>query len=332
MPPRAKKANSTDAASGPANDGVEAVIDEGKKKRNYMFTLNNYTPQDIIDVLAWKGAKYIVFGEEQGDVKQTPHLQGYVEWAEGKAIVPTLQKLTKTPEHPNGRAHWEARKAPTGQQAAEYCKKGDQTKAEWNDLGTAGPSYGLRAKVHERGTISAQGTRTDLNTCAEMIRDGASLRDVAEAAPSTFVKFHKGFTALKSALMEHRTEKPSIEWRWGLAGVGKTRGAVEKHPDHYIKDGTQWWDGYEQQEAIIIDDFDGKWPFRDLLRLLDRNRYQGQYKGGYWPINSPYIYITAEHPPATFWSGNELAQVTRRLDSVVQVGAVSASNIVCTDM
>lgn len=321
MPKGTKKASTTASA---VPDEVESVKDLCKKKRNYVFTLNNYTPEDIPAVLAWKGAKYIVFGEEQGDVKETPHLQGYVEWKEGKAIDPSLKKLDK-------RIHWAERKG-TAQQAADYCKKGDQPKPEWQELGTAGPSYGLRAKVHEIGTISEPGKRNDLETCATMIRDGASLKDVAMEHPATFVKFHKGFTALKSVLLEHRTEKPIVIWLWGLAGVGKTRGPVEKHPSHYIKDGTMWWDGYDQQEAIIIDDFDGKWPFRDLLRLLDRYQYQGQYKGGYVPINSPHIYITAEHPPALFWSGNELAQVTRRLDSIIEVGAVPAHKIICTDV
>ena len=42
-----------------------------------------------------------------------------------------------------------------------------------------------------------------------------------------------------------------------------------------IKDGTQWWYQYEGQEAVVIDDFDKKWPFRDLLRPLDRYPNQG---------------------------------------------------------
>jgi len=91
-----------------------------------------------------------------------------------------------------------------------------------------------------------------------------------------------------------------------------------------------WWDGYEQQEAIIIDDFDGKWPYRDLLRLLDRYPYQGQFKGGYFKVNSPYIYITCEFAPSYFWQGNEYAQVFRRLKEVKYVpppGIRMATNV-----
>lgn len=88
-----------------------------------------------------------------------------------------------------------------------------------------------------------------------------------------------------------------------------------------------WWDGYEQQEAIIIDDFDGKWPYRDLLRLLDRYPYQGQYKGGYVKINSPYIYITCEYSPSFFWRGNEFAQIHRRLSEIKHLGPTGATNV-----
>ena len=86
-----------------------------------------------------------------------------------------------------------------------------------------------------------------------------------------------------------------------------------------MKDGTPWWDGYTNQDVILIDDFDGKWPFRDLLRLLDRYPYQGQIKGGYVKINSPHIYITCEFPPADIYQpGNELNQIIRRLDIILQ--------------
>ena len=52
------------------------------------------------------------------------------------------------------------------------------------------------------------------------------------------------------------------------------------------------WDGYKQQEAIIIDDFDNTIPYRTLLRMLDR---YGQVNDGYEKLKSNqqsiYIYI-----------------------------------------
>lgn len=291
------------------------MSDITKKRRNYCFTWNNYGPDDIKSVLAWKGAKYIVFGEEVGE-SGTPHLQGYVEWKEGKAISPTLLKLRVS--------HWEDRIA-TAAIAAAYCKKGVQSKVEWEELKTKGPTYGKDAKVHEIGLISNPGKRSDLNDCAEMIMCGASLEEVSAHDPGTYVKYCRGFRDLKSLQYKHRTGPPTVEWRWGVAGLGKSRIPVERHADsYYLKTNPKWWDGYEQQDAVIIDDFhrpETDYEFRSLLQLLDRYQYRVEYKGGSIPFNSPYVYITCEYPPSEFWKGNELAQVMRRINSVVEVKA-----------
>nr|QKV51305.1 putative replication associated protein [Crucivirus sp.] len=291
----------------------EPITDISKKSRNYCFTLNNYQPTDAKTILGWKDTKYIVMGEEVGE-SGTPHLQGYVEFKEGKPVQPTLKRL-------DPRIHWETRRA-LATSAAAYCKKGTQSKTEWSSLGIKGPNYGKGAVVHEFGKISEQGKRSDLKECAEMIVNGEPMREVALHNPAAYVKYHTGFEALRTVLYEHRKTKPTVIWRWGPAGAGKTAGPVEAHPDHYIKDGTIWWNGYTQQQAIIIDDFEIKGlDYRAFLRLLDRYHYLAQYKGGYIPINSPYIYITCDHPPSSFWTGNELAQVIRRIDEIQEVTA-----------
>jgi len=265
---------------------------DSKRVRAWCFTLNNYTVGDVTffsETLS-KDASYLVVGKEVGE-SGTPHLQGYVEFTNARRGS-AMRKLF------GGKAHWEVRRG-TPEQASDYCKK-DNVFVTF-------------------GTLSEQGKRTDLDDVADLVEEGATIKEIASSHPTTFIKYHKGIAALKAAMYEHRSVAPKVIWRWGLAGSGKTLGAASAHPSHYIKDGTQWWDGYEQQPAIIIDDFDGRWPFRDLLRLLDRYQYQGQFKGGYIPINSPFIYITCEFPPEHFWIGNELAQVVRRLSEVIEV-------------
>lgn len=222
------------------------------------------------------------------------HKQGYIELTEAKPLS-WIRKL-------DTKAHWEPRKG-TQNDAIKYCSKEESRKE--------GP--------FEMGTKKSQGKRNDLIEIKEKIDTKVPLRQIAEEHFGDYIRYHKGIERYIELTMEHRTDAPKVFWRWGLAGCGKTRYCVETHPNHYIKDSTQWWNGYNQQEAIIIDDFDGKWPYRDLLRLLDRYQYQGQTKGGYVKINSPYIYITCEFPPNHYWSGNELDQVTRRLENITEV-------------
>jgi len=252
-------------------------------KRNWCFTWNNYSEKDI-EFLKSYNYEYLIFGKEVGE-SGTPHLQGYIEFKSSKEL--------KTLHNNFPKVHWEARKG-TQEQAVKYCQK------EGNFV--------------EIGEPKKQGKRNDLIAVANAIVDKSF---VSTDFPEEYIKYSKGIEAFKASLLTDRIDPPKVFWRWGLAGTGKTRGAFDKHKHSvYIKDGTQWWDGYTQQEAIIIDDFDGKWPYRDLLRLLDVYPYQGQYKGGYVKINSPYIYITCEFPPEHFWQGNTLTQITRRLTSI----------------
>lgn len=269
------------------------------RSRNYCFTLNNYTETKLnwlkdVPINGDKPfARYIVFGEEIAPTTGTPHLQGYIELSNAMTISALKKRLQ------SNEIHIEERKG-TALQAITYCKK--------------------EGKYHEAGTPSQQGHRTDIDEIAALAMDKTiNLKQVAETSPATYIKFHKGIQALRCLQYEHRTKQPQVYWRWGLSGVGKTHYPTTHHPSHYIKDGTMWWDNYTQEEAIIIDDFDGKWPYRDFLRLLDKHKYQGQVKGGFMPINSPYIYITCEHHPSHYWTGNELKQVCRRLTKITNV-------------
>lgn len=264
-----------------------------KNARNCVFTLNNYTEEEYNAVLNWD-CKYLIVGKEVGE-QNTPHLQGYVEWLHAKKFT-SLKNL-------NPRIHWEKRRG-TAKEASDYCKK--------------------EGYFYEKGTISCQGKRSDLEDVAEMVEQKVSLKEIAQTFPTTYIKYHKGIEKLINIFYEDRNEKPYVHWRWGKTGTGKTYGAVQAHPSHYIKDGTKWWDGYEQQEAIIIDDFDGKWDYRNFLRLLDKYKYQGETKFGYVKINSPYIYITCEHPPSHFWDDTELSQILRRIDKIVEVKSLAS--------
>lgn len=286
---------------------------DNKRARGWCFTYNNYDDNvvEFFKNICPKEADFIVFGFEMGE-KKTPHLQGYIEFPNARRGS-ALRKLY------DGKTHWEVRKGKA-EDAFLYCIKGEQTKSEWIAKGREGPNFGLNAKIFQKGTLSKQGQRTDLEEVADLVIEGATLKEIGSTYPVEFIKFHKGIIALKSVLYEHRTTKPLVIWRWGKTGLGKTRKARESHNTYYIKDGTQWWDGYEQQEAIIIDDFDGRWPIRDLLRLLDYGPYQGQYKGGYIAINSPTIYITCDRPPSLIgYSVEELEQLNRRIDKVINL-------------
>jgi len=83
--------------------------------KNWCFTLNNYTDEDILAMEGWLelGCRGIAYGKEEGK-NGTPHLQGFL-------VMKGKEGLTKMKElHP--RAHWEVMKGRLDQNV-DYCSK-----------------------------------------------------------------------------------------------------------------------------------------------------------------------------------------------------------------
>lgn len=256
------------------------------QSRAWFITINNYTEAEHETALDFP-SKYSVVSKEVGD-EGTPHIHGYYELERPMRFSTIKKRFPRANIGP---------RTGTAKEAREYVKK--------------------NGDFIERGEPSEQGRRKDIEEVAEKIIKGTDLREIALEHPTTFIKYNRGIREMRNTLLRDRTEKPTVVWLWGKTGVGKTRTPHDIHgaKEVYIKDSTQWWNEYTQQEAIVIDDFDvGRWPYRDLLRLLDRYAYQGQTKGGYVKINSPYIYITCSKAPKDCWMGSELEQIERRVD------------------
>lgn len=107
-------------SDGGNTNSPSSTISESKdcgKHRKYCFTLNNYTPQNIIDIKLWMtkktGCKF-VFGEEVGEQSGTPHLQGFVQF-KNQVRWSTLKKLMP-------RAHIEAARGSM-KENYDYCSK-----------------------------------------------------------------------------------------------------------------------------------------------------------------------------------------------------------------
>lgn len=258
------------------------------RSRNWCFTINNYTETDILACDEIE-CSYVIYGDEVGDTN-TPHLQGYIEFKDAKSLKSIKDKL-------GGRAHLETRRG-SALQASDYCKK--------------------QGTYFERGTISNQGKRTDLEEIADLVKNGG-VKAVKDARPDAIIKYGKNIERLAELYMEPRTTKPTVVWLWGESGTNKTRTATDCD-DYHIHTEGKWWNGYHQQKRVVLDDY--SWDksevgFRYLLRLIDRYAIQVETKGGMIYFNSPEIYITCEFPPHDiFPKGNTLNQVLRRIDEI----------------
>ena len=49
-------------------------------------------------------------------------------------------------------------------------------------------------------------------------------------------------------------------WYCGATGTGKSRAARDGSPGYYLKDLNLWWDGYDGQDCVIIEEFHPRVP------------------------------------------------------------------------
>lgn len=266
------------------------------QQKNWCFTLNNYTLEDI-----QKFKDFIqdecVFGIFQREVGEcgTPHLQGYLQLI-------TKKRISYLKSNAHGTAHFEGAKGSSAQNIAYCSKEGGSDK-------------------FELGTPVCERQRTDLSVVVAAVVEKRPLNEVASEFPEQWVKFYRGLESLSSRIASRRDFKTEVYWYYGPTGTGKSREAYRLAPDAYFKMGAnKWWDGYDGQDTVIVDDYRRDLcTFAELLRLFDRYPHRVECKGGSREFLSTRIFITTPKSPADTWEGRseeDIEQLLRRITEV----------------
>ena len=302
----------------------DPITDPKKRSRNYCCTKNNYTSEDVAALESWAQSdkvKYLTYGCERGGRcgDGTPHLQIYMELTEGISMTCINKRVFPC---------WLGKRRGKPEQAAGYCMKGTDSPINCYSEFYKTPSPTWCGK--QFGELSAQGTRTELNVASNKIcSEDATLKDIALEYPTTFVKFHKGFTALRYHMMEPRNlpAMPDVIVLHGPTGTGKSFNARHTHwPDtpHYVWGPAQgkWMDGYDGQDKIIIEEFRSHIPFGELLELLDRYECTREIKGGSVQIQASKFVICSPTSPYRWYPNlsdrdGKFDQLLRRITKVI---------------
>lgn len=213
---------------GPMESIVPKRNSTGYAKR-WCFTLNN----PICYPLKTEAMDYLIYQLEEGENK-TPHLQGYVEFMQRKR----LGQIKNMPGWEG--MHLEVAKGKPDQNKA-YCSKEPRLE---------GP--------YEFGHIEAvQGKRKDLDGVYDMIKDGATLEEICDKHPLAYIKYYRGIQEAKRLKVAKRHWKTRCTVIIGGSGMGKSHMATNEWGKAYLKSPDKWWDDYDQDEVVVMDEFHG---------------------------------------------------------------------------
>ncbi len=154
-------------------------------------------------------------------------------------------------------------------------------------------------QYHTMGEFITQGQRLDLEQMKKMIDEGGNLQQVADANMQIFCQYNRGIN--QYIQMQEKKQRKSFRaveviHLFGATGSGKTRLAMEDGDPYKISASQlKWWDGYDGEETIVIDEYDNNVSITTLLGILDGYQLRLPIKGGFTYANWKKVYITSNY-------------------------------------
>lgn len=258
-----------------------------KRSRAFLLTQNNPTEADIDKwhkaCKGYASIQYLCFQLERGEADGTLHVQAFVYTHSKKAPLVVKGWFPGNP-------HIEIARDLSA--AWEYCKKSE----------TREPNGG----PFEYGKPPGKFAKLDLITA---IKNGASMTDIGENFTEELVL--GGATNIEKAIQlnqQHRTTPPSIVVLYGPTASGKTKRALDLYglKDTFIvpwpeKSSKWFWNGYQNEETIVLDEFRHQITYGKMLRLLDWTPLTVDLKGSSAKMNSKNIIITSNQKPGDWY-------------------------------
>lgn len=113
--------------------------------KHWMVTINNWVPDEEKAFDNPQVFSYAVVGREKAETTGTPHLQGYI-CCHNQLRLTALKKIFP-------RADLRIKKSKSCKRASDYCKKGEQPKADWKEKHENSLLFGLNASFKEYGVL-----------------------------------------------------------------------------------------------------------------------------------------------------------------------------------
>lgn len=271
-----------------------------KQSKNWCFT--DFENIDWKSFFEKKCAEvdYVCWGLEICPKSKREHFQGWVQFK-------TKQRMTAVKKLIGSKViHVEACKGDEGDNE-KYCKKDN--------------------KYQSLGEYTVQGKRTDLLEVQQLLKDGKTISDIMDSHFELYCRYRGGIKDYKEVIDKKKAKEfrmLKVNVLWGDTNTGKTRLAVSKDVNCYkiTGDSLKWWDGYEGEKTIVIDEYDSQLKCTELLNILDGYHLRLPVKGGFTYAQWDTVYITSNIDPK-HWHENAKDQhrkaLMRRLTSITHM-------------
>lgn len=248
-----------------------------KGSRHWCFTQNNPTDEDV-GILNTIECRYVTYGRETAPETGTPHLQGFISFKDCKTLSAVKKYLP--------RAHLEPKcKKSTFDQAINYSHKDDASPYERGDR----PQDPINQGLNERKRWS------DARSAAM----GGRFSDIPD---DLYIRYQASFKRMRKEDKPDPDDLPEAPtygiWIYGPTRTGKSHMARSEYQPLYLKDINKWWDGYDGQPNVLIDEFAPEHaPFmtHNIKKWVDRWPFSAEMKGSRTVIRPEKIIITSNY-------------------------------------
>lgn len=150
-----------------------------------------------------------------------------------------------------------------------------------------------------------RGDRKDWDAIKSACRDGR-LDDIPS---DIYVRCYNAVKRISVDNLKPIAVERNVFVFWGATGVGKSREAWNRAGlEAYPKDPrSKFWDGYQNQRNIVIDEFRGGIDISHVLRWFDRYPVIVEVKGSSTVLNATSIWITSNIHPQQWYEGLDCA-------------------------
>lgn len=285
----------------------------------WLGTLNNYTQdeKDTMESFLATQCKWGIVGFEVGK-KGTPHLQF--------AFILKKKKRLSELKVSFGRANFRHMDG-TPEQNRVYCSK----EPGFKEFGKIPDNNGKREKIRW-----------------QKIREDAVAGNWDAIPAQVLIQYYPGVKGINKDFAKRPRDldgELAHIWISGASGSGKSRLArdicnngytipgnniVIEPADYYSKFLHKWWDGYQQEPIVIIDDWSPRQAaeLEDHIKLwTDRYAFRCEYKGGSMWARPKVVIVTSQYSLENCFTDEQTVEALKRRFNQIRVGPEPGASV-----